>query len=302
MPNNTETFDYIVVGAGSAGCVVAGRLGETGRYKTLLLEAGGKDTYPWIHIPMGYAKLYANPAVNWCYSSEPEPELNGRRLFQPRGKVLGGTGSINGMIYMRGQHEDFDGWRQLGCTGWGYSDVLPYFKKSEHQQRGANEYHATEGPLWVSDLPSKHELADAFIGAGHELGSPLNDDFNGASQEGAGYVQVTTRNGRRWSTAAAYLKLPNVRESVKIVTGATGQARIGRRRARCRRGIRGWRGNQYRARPGRSHPVRRRVQFAATPAVVRNWSGRPPQEDEHSCCARFGRSGRESSGPLRHRC
>jgi choline dehydrogenase len=128
MTSNTETFDYIVVGAGSAGCVVAGRLGETGKYKTLLLEAGGKDTYPWIHIPMGYAKLYANPAVNWCYSSEPEPELNGRRLFQPRGKVLGGTGSINGMIYMRGQHEDFDDWRQLGCTGWGYSDVLPYFK------------------------------------------------------------------------------------------------------------------------------------------------------------------------------
>ena len=195
MASDMETFDYIVVGAGSAGCVVAGRLGETGKFKTLLLEAGGKDTYPWIHIPMGYAKLYANPAVNWCYSSEPEPELNGRRLFQPRGKVLGGTGSINGMIYMRGQHEDFDGWRQLGCTGWGYSDVLPYFKKSEHQQRGGNEYHATDGPLWVSDLPSKHELADAFIGAGHELGSPLNDDFNGASQEGAGYVQVTTRKG-----------------------------------------------------------------------------------------------------------
>ena len=220
MASDMETFDYIVVGAGSAGCVVAGRLGETGKYKTLLLEAGGKDTYPWIHIPMGYAKLYANPAVNWCYSSEPEPELNGRRLFQPRGKVLGGTGSINGMIYMRGQAEDFDGWRQLGCTGWGYSDVLPYFKKSERQQRGANEYHAADGPLWVSDLPSKHELADAFIAAGHELGSPLNDDFNGATQEGAGYVQITTRNGRRWSTAAAYLKLPNVRDSVRTVTRA----------------------------------------------------------------------------------
>jgi choline dehydrogenase len=141
MEIDSEEFDYIVVGAGSAGCVVAGRLGETGKYKTLLLEAGGKDTYPWIHIPMGYAKLYANPSVNWCYSSEPEPELKGRRLFQPRCKVLGGTGSINGMIYMRGQREDFDGWRQLGCTGWGYSDVLPYFKKSEHQERGSNEYH-----------------------------------------------------------------------------------------------------------------------------------------------------------------
>lgn len=220
MEGDSEDFDYIVVGAGSAGCVVAGRLGETGKYKTLLLEAGGKDTYPWIHIPMGYAKLYANPSVNWCYSSEPEPELKGRRLYQPRGKVLGGTGSINGMIYMRGQREDFDGWRQLGCGGWGYSDVLPYFKKSERQERGPNEYHGADGPLWVSDLPSKHELADAFISAGRELGAPLNGDFNGETQEGAGYVQVTTRKGRRWSTAAGYLKLPNVKDSVKILTGA----------------------------------------------------------------------------------
>jgi choline dehydrogenase len=216
----SEQFDYIVIGAGSAGCVVAGRLGETGRYRTLLLEAGGDDRNPWIHIPMGYAKLYSNPAINWCYQSDPEPELSGRSLFQPRGKVIGGTGSINGMIYMRGQREDFDGWRQLGCTGWSYSEVLPYFKRAEHQERGADEFHGTGGPLWVSDLPSKHELADAFIAAGRQLGAPRNDDFNGTTQEGAGYVQVTTRRGRRWSTAAGYLNLPNVKRSVAVRTHA----------------------------------------------------------------------------------
>ena len=202
-----ESPDYIVVGAGSAGCVVASRLAEAG-YRTLLIEAGGEDRNPWIHIPLGYAKLYANPKVNWCYQSEPEPELNGRRLFQPRGKVLGGTGSINGMIYVRGQREDFDDWAKRGCSGWGYVDVLPYFKKSEHQERGASSFHGADGPLWVSDLPSRHELADAFIDASVRLGFPRNDDFNGETQDGTGYVQVTTRDSRRWSTAAAFLRPP----------------------------------------------------------------------------------------------
>ena len=178
MPAPSGNPDYIVIGAGSAGCVVASRLAEAG-HRTLLIEAGGEDRNPWIHIPLGYAKLYANPSVNWCYQSEPEPELNGRRLFQPRGKVLGGTGSINGMIYVRGQKEDFDGWAARGCTGWGYADVLPFFKKSEHQERGPNAYHGGDGPLWVSDLPSRHELADAFIDASVRLGFPRNDDFNG---------------------------------------------------------------------------------------------------------------------------
>jgi choline dehydrogenase len=219
LSGEQDSFDYVVVGAGSAGCVVAGRLGAAGR-KVLLLEAGGPDRNPWIHIPLGYAKLYANPAVNWCYTSEPEPELNGRSLFQPRGKVLGGTGSINGMIYVRGQREDFDEWRALGCEGWGYDDVLPYFRKAEHQQRGADEFHGTGGPLWVSDLPSKHELADAFIEAARRNGAPLNDDFNGKRQDGAGYVQVTTRNSRRWSTAAAYLRGLGPMPGLSVVTRA----------------------------------------------------------------------------------
>lgn len=174
----------------------------------LLLEAGGRDTNPWIHIPLGYGKLYANPKVNWCFSSEPETHLNKRRLFQPRGKVLGGTGSINGMIYMRGQPADFDGWAREGCVGWGWDDVLPYFKSCEDQERGSNSFHGVGGPVAVSDLPGPHLLGEAFHTASERLGIPRNDDFNAETQLGTGYVQTTTRNGRRWSTARGYLRGP----------------------------------------------------------------------------------------------
>ena len=202
-----QEHDFVVIGAGSAGCAVAGRLGEAG-YSVLLLEAGGKDSNPFIHIPLGYSMLYANPAVNWCFESQPEPHLNNRRLFQPRGKVLGGTGAINGMIYMRGQPEDFDGWKAAGCTGWGWDDVLPYFKSCEDQERGADAFHGTGGPVAVSDLRTTHALGEAYHAASQALGVPRNDDFNGARQEGTGYVQTTTRNGRRWSTASGYLRGP----------------------------------------------------------------------------------------------
>ena len=205
MGETGPEFDYIVVGAGSAGCVVAARLGEAG-HKVLLLEAGGPDRSPFIHVPLGYSMLYNNPKVNWCFNSEPEPHLNNRRLFQPRGKVMGGTGAINGMIYMRGQPEDFDGWRDAGCTGWGWNDVLPYFKKCEDQERGPSAFHGVGGPISVSDLPSPHALGEAFHAASEKLGVPRNDDFNGAAQLGTGYVQTTTRKGRRWSTASGYLR------------------------------------------------------------------------------------------------
>ncbi|MDG4889967.1 MULTISPECIES: GMC family oxidoreductase N-terminal domain-containing protein [unclassified Mesorhizobium] len=216
---NTETFDYIVIGAGSSGSVVAARLSEDARKRILLIEAGPRDSSPWVHIPMGYGKLYTDRRHNWCYRSEPEPELGGRTTYQPRGKLLGGTGSINGMIYTRGQREDFDSWQSAGCAGWGYADVLPYFKKAEHQARGADEYHGIGGPIWVSDL-SAHPLADAFIDAAISTGSPLNRDFNGASQEGAGYAQVNTRHGRRSSSASGHLKSAGKRANLKVLTSA----------------------------------------------------------------------------------
>lgn len=219
-PKSIGSYDYIIVGAGSAGCVLANRLSASGRHRVLLLEAGGRDTNPWIHIPLGYAKLFKDRTVNWMYETEPEPELNGRRIFQPRGKVLGGTSSINGMIYIRGQAEDFDGWRQLGNTGWSYEDVLPYFRRAEGQQRGADEFHGADGPLAVSDQREPNPLCDAFIAAGIEQGLPDNPDFNGASQEGAGYFQTTSRGRWRCSSAAGYLKQAKAHKSLRIETHA----------------------------------------------------------------------------------
>ncbi len=162
MAEEAGSFDYIVVGAGSAGCVLAERLSASGRHRVLLLEAGAKDRNIWIHVPLGYGKLFSDPRVNWLYQSEPEPELKGRRVIQPRGKVLGGSSSINGLLYVRGQREDFDHWRQLGNTGWSFDDVLPYFRKSEDQQRGGDELHGEGGPLGVSDV-EPHPLCEAFI-------------------------------------------------------------------------------------------------------------------------------------------
>jgi choline dehydrogenase len=215
-----EEADYIVVGAGSAGCVLAARLSESGRHRVLLLEAGPPDRNPWIHIPLGYARLFNNARVNWRYYTEPEPELNGRRVFQPRGKTLGGSSSINGLVYIRGQREDYDHWRQLGNKGWGFEDVLPYFKKAENQARGADAHHGAGGPIHVSDPTEPHELCDAFIAAAEQTGVPRNPDFNGATQEGAGYFQTTSRGRRRCSTAVGYLRPALKRPNLTVVTGA----------------------------------------------------------------------------------
>ena len=220
---DASEFDYIVVGAGSAGCVLANRLTADGKYSVLLLEAGPRDRNMWIHIPIGYAKLFKNPKLNWMYQTEAEPELEGRSIFQPRGKVLGGSSSINGLIYIRGQHADYDRWRQLGNIGWGYDDILPYFKRAENQQRGADDYHGTGGPLNVSDQRQADPLSDAFIRAAGEVGIPANADFNGAAQEGAGYYQTTTRHGRRGSTARTYLRAARERRNLKIETNALAQ-------------------------------------------------------------------------------
>jgi choline dehydrogenase len=216
-------FDYVVVGAGSAGCVLANRLSADGKHSVLLLEAGPKDTNLWIHVPLGYGKLFKEKTVNWMYQTEPEPELNGRQVFQPRGKVLGGSSSINGLLYVRGQHEDYDRWRQRENAGWGYDDVLPYFKKAENQQRGADKYHGAGGPLPVSNLGHADPLSAAFIEAAAENGIPRNADFNGATQEGAGYFQTTTRYGRRASTAVAYLGPAKSRTNLHIETSALAQ-------------------------------------------------------------------------------
>ncbi|MEX2649363.1 MAG: choline dehydrogenase [Alphaproteobacteria bacterium] len=226
------SFDFIVVGAGSAGCVLANRLTASGRHRVLLIEAGPEDRNPWIHVPLGYGKLFKHPGVNWLYQSEPEPELDGRRIMQPRGKVLGGSSSINGLIYMRGQREDYDHWRQLGNAGWGYDDVLPYFKRSEDQARGADAFHGTGGPLAVSDQSEPHPLCEAFIAAADQAGIPRNDDFNGAVQEGAGYFQTTSRRGRRCSTAVGYLKPARRRPNLTVLTHALGtRVRFDGRRA-----------------------------------------------------------------------
>lgn len=217
--NNVGPFDYIIVGAGSAGCVLADRLTVSGRHRVLLLEAGGEDRNIWIHIPLGYGKLFTNAKVNWLYNSEPEPELNNRQIIQPRGKVLGGSSSINGLLYIRGQAQDFDHWRQLGNAGWSFDDVLPYFRQAEDQERGADDLHGTGGPLAVSDV-EPHPLCEAFIEAAQQVGLPRNDDFNGPTQEGAGYFQVTCRNGRRCSTARGYLRPARRRGNLAVVSGA----------------------------------------------------------------------------------
>jgi choline dehydrogenase len=213
-------FDYIIVGAGSAGCVLANRLTASGKHRVLLLEAGGHDRRIWIHIPLGYGKLFADKRVNWLYTSEPEPELNNRRIIQPRGKVLGGSSSINGLLYIRGQHADFDHWRQLGNTGWSFEDVLPYFRRAEHQERGEDKLHGINGPLAVSDVCEPHPLCEAFIEAAQQAGFPRNDDFNGPAQEGAGYFQLTARNGRRCSTAVGYLRQARQRANLAVATDA----------------------------------------------------------------------------------
>lgn len=213
------SFDYVVVGGGSAGCVLASRLTEDANVSVCLLEAGQSDWHPAIHVPLGLLWMMRSPGMNWNLDTQPEPELVGRRLFWPRGKTLGGSSSSNAMCYIRGHAKDYDDWAALGCKGWSFREVLPYFKKSEHQERGADEFHGTGGPLNVADLRSHNELCCAFVKAGVEAGYLHNQDFNGAQQEGVGFFQVTQKNGERCSAAKGYLTPVRARRNLTVITG-----------------------------------------------------------------------------------
>ena len=224
------TFDYIVVGAGSAGCVLANRLSADARRRVLLLEAGGDDRplrnprQLWsnlmIHTPIGFGKTLNDPKVNWLYETEVDEGSGGRRHKWPKGKVLGGSSSINGLLYIRGQAADYDGWRQMGCEGWSYRDVLPYFRRAEHQERGEDEWHGSGGPLNVSDITERNPISAALLEAAVEAGIPRSDDINGAEQEGATWFQLSIKKGRRHSTAVAYLHTAMRRTNLEVATNA----------------------------------------------------------------------------------
>ncbi|MGB0866442.1 MAG: GMC family oxidoreductase, partial [Granulosicoccaceae bacterium] len=217
----SESFDFVVVGAGSAGCVLANRLSENGKFSVCLLEAGGTDWRFFVQVPIGYGKTYYQRAVNWMFHTEPEPGLNQRPSYWPRGKVLGGSSAINAMVYIRGHRQDYDDWAAAGNPGWSYADVLPYFKKSEGNPQGDATFHGREGPLRIDDQREQlHPLIKHFVAAGVELGLPASDDFNGPHQTGVGAYQATIHRGRRMSTARAFLHPAKRRPNLTVVTHA----------------------------------------------------------------------------------
>ncbi|GAA0226994.1 choline dehydrogenase [Castellaniella daejeonensis] len=216
----SQAVDYIIVGAGSAGCVLANRLSENGRHSVCLLEAGPPDSNPWIHIPIGYGRTMFDKRVNWGFYTDPEPNMLGRRIYWPRGKTLGGSSSINGLIYIRGQKQDYDHWAELGNPGWSWDECLPYFRRLEHNDLGPGPTRGTDGPLYASSIRARHELVEAFIRSAEANGIPRTEDFNTGEQEGVGYYQLTTHGGWRCSSAVAYLKPARGRPNLEVVTRA----------------------------------------------------------------------------------
>jgi choline dehydrogenase len=218
--SDTPVYDYVIVGAGSAGCILANRLSANPRNSVLVIEAGGSERHPYVAMPAGFIKTIDDPRFNWCFHTEPTPETKDRAILFPRGKALGGSSAINGHLYVRGQQRDYDTWAQLGNRGWSYSDVLPYFRKSESYAAGDPEVRGQDGPIHVSDIHERHPLCEAFIAGAQSLGVPLNPDYNGETQEGVAYLQRTIRNGRRWSAAHAFLRPAMKRPNLTVVSEA----------------------------------------------------------------------------------
>ena len=297
-----SAYDYIVVGAGSAGAVVASRLTESGAYRVLLLEAGTEGSnFFWSRVPVGVAKMIDNPAVNWCYSSEPDEGSGGRRIEVPRGKMLGGSSSINGMVYIRGQAQDYDHWAQLGNRGWSYQDVLPIFKRMERYDGGSDRFRGRDGLLRVTDTPRhKVPLLEKMIAAAERIGLPFNPDQNGETQEGIGMSQVTIAKGRRQSTAYCYLDPARARPNLVVDQGAMAEALILRRQALCRRSLFRRRGEARGAGGARGDRLGRLDQLAEAARALRHRPGRPPAQPGHRAAARpAGASARTCATTIR---